>query len=291
MTENQKTQPIELTPVVPVPLDLLQRAITADVRIEVIERLVSLHERAEEARARRSFSAAMSAAKAKIRPIIKTQRVDYATKAGRTRYDYESLGDISDAVDPILSEHGLSYRYRSSQNGQRLAVTCILEHSDGYSETTTLECAEDQGSGKNAIQALGSAVTYLQRYTLKLALGLATAKDDDGRATSQRTSPETQQPQPRPILIDWLGGKGRQPWTGSPDALLEQIHTASLRAMAAGDVSSVSKFRAANAAELRRMSKSATADQRDALIKISALFSRADEAVSAERQKEEGCND
>lgn len=131
-----------------------------------------------------------------------------------------------------------------------------------------------------------------QLYTPEeMAQARAREHEDDGREAKKRTSPETHQPQPRPILIDWLGGKGRQQWTGTPDALLEQIHTASLRAMAAGDVSSVAKFRAANAAELRRMSKSATADQRAALIKISALFSRADEAVSAERQKEEGCND
>ena len=33
------------------------------------------------------------------------------------------------------------------------------------------------------MQALGSAVTYLQRYTLKLALGIATSKDDDGESS------------------------------------------------------------------------------------------------------------
>ena len=36
------------------------------------------------------------------------------------------------------------------------------------------------GPGRTAIQALGSTQTYLQRYTLKAALGLSASKDDDG---------------------------------------------------------------------------------------------------------------
>ena len=50
----------------------------------------------------------------------------------------------------------------------------------GHSESTTLEAAADQSGGKNAIQAIGSTVTYLERYTLLALTGLATHEDDDG---------------------------------------------------------------------------------------------------------------
>ena len=62
-------------------------------------------------------------------------------------------------------------------------MTCVISHRDGYSEETTLTAGNDESGNKNSIQAIGSAATYLQRYTLKLALGLSAAKDDDGRGS------------------------------------------------------------------------------------------------------------
>ena len=61
-------------------------------------------------------------------------------------------------------------------------VTCNLAHEAGHSEETTLSGPADNTGNKNAIQAIGSTLTYLQRYTLVQALGLAAAQDDDGKA-------------------------------------------------------------------------------------------------------------
>lgn len=104
---------------------------------------------------------------------------------GKTDYRFEDLAAIAAAVDPVLSRHGLSYRYRTAQANGQLTVTCVLSHRDGYSEETTLSAAYDSSGNKNSIQAVGSAMTYLQRYTLKAALGLAVSHDDDGKATSK----------------------------------------------------------------------------------------------------------
>lgn len=44
-----------------------------------------------------------------------------------------------------------------------------------------MRASPDNSGSKNAIQAVGSTVTYLQRYTLLAATGLAAAgQDDDG---------------------------------------------------------------------------------------------------------------
>jgi hypothetical protein len=67
----------------------------------------------------------------------------------------------------------------------RISVTCILSHRDGHSEETTLSGPPDASGNKNAIQAIGSTLTYLQRYSLVQALGLAAANDDDGRAAGK----------------------------------------------------------------------------------------------------------
>lgn len=65
-------------------------------------------------------------------------------------------------------------------------VTCRITHVLGHYEETALSAAKDESGGKNSIQAIGSAVTYLQRYTLLSLLGLATKEqDNDGKGAAE----------------------------------------------------------------------------------------------------------
>ena len=66
----------------------------------------------------------------------------------------------------------LSYRWRTtSEINQPVSVTCIVSHRSSYSETNTPSAGRDDSGKKNSIQQVGSTITYLQRYTLKAALG------------------------------------------------------------------------------------------------------------------------
>lgn len=179
------------------PLDMLDRALSQGAGLEVVEKLMDLQDRWERNNARKAFDQAISAAKSEIPPIVKNASVGYENKDGSfTGYKHETLDGIAKVVDPILSDHGLSYRFRSQQNGGMLSVTCIVAHRDGYYEETTLSGPPDQSGKKNAYQAVGSAATYLQRYTLKLALGLSAGKDDDAQAATprqeDRAAPQTE---------------------------------------------------------------------------------------------------
>ena len=63
-------------------------------------------------------------------------------------------------------------------------MTCILTHDMGHSEETSLEGSADNSGSKNSIQAIGSSVTYLERYSLLAATGLAVKNaDNDGAGT------------------------------------------------------------------------------------------------------------
>ncbi len=166
------------------PMDMLNKAVSQGANIEVLEKLMGLQERWEANQARKAFDEAMAAAKAEIPTISKNREVDFTSTKGRTNYRHEDLAEIARTVDPILSRHGLSYRFRVTSNvNEPVSVTCILSHRAGHSEETTLSAGRDESGNKNSIQAIGSAITYLQRYTLKAALGLAAASDDDGSAT------------------------------------------------------------------------------------------------------------
>jgi hypothetical protein len=81
-----------------------------------------------------------------------------------------------------LSKYGLSASWSVKQNGT-ISVTCKITHIKGHFEETTLSAASDTSGSKNAIQAIGSTLTYLERYTLLALTGLATFDgDDDGQA-------------------------------------------------------------------------------------------------------------
>jgi hypothetical protein len=148
-------------------------AVANGASVETLERLMSLQERFEAGQARKAFDAAISAAKAEIPAIVRNA-------TGHNSKRYADFSAIATVVDPILSKHGLSYRFRTTQT-DKVNVTCVLSHKEGHSEETTLSGAPDASGSKNAIQAIGSALTYLQRYSLNAALGLASTNDDDGR--------------------------------------------------------------------------------------------------------------
>lgn len=151
-----------------------------NIDIERMRELVALKRDLDSERARRAFDNAIAAAKAQIKPIIKKREVDFTSTKGRTHYKYEDLAAVADAIDPALAEQGLSYRHRAMQEGKKLTITCVLSHRDGHSEETSLSADYDESGNKNLIQGVASTATYLQRYTLKLALGLSAAVDDDG---------------------------------------------------------------------------------------------------------------
>ncbi|WAJ27580.1 ERF family protein [Antarcticirhabdus aurantiaca] len=169
------------------PMDMLHSAVSSGANIETLEKLLNLQERWEKNQARKAFDNAMASLTANPPEILKNREVDYTSNKGRTNYRHEDLAGVTRALSPAMGPLGLSFRWRTdtSQNGT-VAVTCIISHRDGHSEETTLSAAPDQSGGKNSIQAIGSAVTYLQRYTLKAALGIAASDDDDGRAFNQQ---------------------------------------------------------------------------------------------------------
>lgn len=170
---------------------MLDRAVSSNASLDVVERLMALKERYDLARKREAFDAAMADVKESLPVIKKNRKVGFVSeRAGVTNakvnYQYEDLAAVVENITPILSKHGLSHRFRTKQEGPAITVTCIIAHRNGHAEENSLTGAPDTSGSKNAIQAIGSTITYLQRYTLKAALGIAAAGDDDGN-TSERS--------------------------------------------------------------------------------------------------------
>lgn len=170
-------------PAVVTPMDMIDRALTSGASPEALEKLLALQERWEASQARKAFITAMSQARAKFAPILK-RNDGYAN-----RYKYETLPDVMAAVDAPLGENGFSYDWQTEDLPDgRIRVTCIVTHEAGHSRSNSLaghpNDTADAKANMNGLQRMGGAVTYLQRYTLKAALGIAADKDRDGQASA-----------------------------------------------------------------------------------------------------------
>ena len=152
------------------PMDMVGRAVASGASIEVVEKLMALHERWEANQGRKAFDEAMAAAKAEIPVIFKSREVDFTSTKGRTHYRYEDLAEIAKTINPILSKHGLSYRFRTtSPANEPVSVTCIVSHRLGYSEENTLSAGRDESGALRAEQvaALRAEVEMLKADKLR----------------------------------------------------------------------------------------------------------------------------
>ena len=185
--DEHPTAPVPLTTNEMTPMAMVARALEMGVSADILKQMMDLRDREEARQAKLAFTQAVAAAKAELGPILRTREVNYQPQGkDRVYYRHEDLAGIERQVTPILTAHGLSYRYESDNGPDRpITVTCVLEHVAGHFTRTALSGPPDSGAGKNSLQAIASTTTYLQRYTLKLALGLSVDHDDDGKASDQ----------------------------------------------------------------------------------------------------------
>jgi hypothetical protein len=160
------------------PSSLIAQAVQNGASIETLERLMALEERWQSKIAQKAFFESLSTFQNKCPDLRKTKQVSF----GDTKYSYAPLADIDRQIKPMLKDSGFSKRWEIQDDGDKIKVTCIITHELGHSERTTMEANPDTSGKKNAIQARGSAIEYMKRYTLLGSLGITTADSDiDGR--------------------------------------------------------------------------------------------------------------
>lgn len=170
---------------------IMQIAIQKNYAPEFIEKMMDLQERHEVNQAKRAFHIAMAKFKANPPKIWRDMQVKYEVGQKVTTWSHADLATAAEAINKALGENGLNSTWRTLPlDNNKIRVTCIIAHELGHSEKTYLESNPDTTGSKNAIQALGSAVFYLERYTLFALTGLAPARmDDDGKNAGGKITP------------------------------------------------------------------------------------------------------
>lgn len=208
-------------PVIPTtPFELVAHAAARGASMDELRTFIELQERLEANQARKAYVAAMAEFKRNPPQIMKDKVVGYYNKDGTfTGYKHSTLGAVCGAVVEALGTHGFSHRWDTEQPDSGLiAVTCSITHAMGHCEATRMVAPPDNSGKKNAIQQVASTITYLQRYTLLAACGLATNEqlDDDGRGGQEEDATRTGSAQTK-------GSRTTEQATGLPQYTAEQF--------------------------------------------------------------------
>lgn len=100
------------------------------------------------------------------------------------RSKYADLAEVLNTIRPVFAKNGLSLIQSTGYDGSLVHVTSILAHAEGGYLTTTASCAP----AKSDAQGIGSATTYLRRYSAAAVAGIA-QEDDDGQAAAHNGKP------------------------------------------------------------------------------------------------------
>lgn len=107
--------------------------------------------------------------------------------------NYADLAEVINTVRPIMSKHGISIsQFPAFDSGLASVETIVMHHSGEW-----MSGISSAPVGKQDAQGVGSAITYLRRYSLAAIAGIA-QEDDDGNSAvggqrQQRQAPPHQQ--------------------------------------------------------------------------------------------------
>lgn len=160
-----------------------------NVDIDKMERLLQMQERVQARDAEIAFSQEFAAMQPELPAINRNAQIVHK---GQVISEYAEWSDISKAITPVLSAHGFSLSFKPADVEGKVGVTAILRHRDGHKDEATLPLPTDTSGAKNAVQAVGSTLTYGKRYAAILLLNIRVdGEDDDGESAApviQRTA-------------------------------------------------------------------------------------------------------
>ena len=116
-------------------------------------------------------------------------------------YKYADLEQVLDGAMPALLDAGIYASHWTEAVGDTHYLILLLAHESGQYMRGAVELSAANKRAGSDDQAMGSSITYMRRYTLTAALGLAQA-DDDGAGGG---SPPAKRPPAK------ASRRGRQP--------------------------------------------------------------------------------
>lgn len=176
-----------------------------NVDVAKMRELLAMRKEIIDEEARYDFDEALSAAQAEMRPIA----ADASNP--QTRSKYASFLALDKALRPIYSKYGFAHSFNTTDGAPVDHVRFICDVSrKGHTRRYQIDMPADGKGAKGGdvmtkTHAMGAAMTYGQRYLLKMIWNIAVGDDKDGNGVDegQRLSQDQQDK-----LIELLEAKG-----------------------------------------------------------------------------------
>ena len=169
---------------------IMQAASNPAIDADKVERLMAMYRQIVADEAKRAYLAAFPDMQADLPVINQNGQIEIKEKGGTKviqSTSYAKWEDINESIQPVLRAHGfgLSFRLGVAPDGKQ-NVTAVLSHREGHQEDTTITLMHDGTGSKNSVQAVGSTISYGQRYSSRALLNFQSRaredRDDDGRS-------------------------------------------------------------------------------------------------------------
>lgn len=171
-------------------MQMIERVVlNPEADMDKLDKMLDMQERILNRNAKQAFTADLAAMQSELPLVGKAGE-------GHNNAKYAKLEDINEAIRPTLQKYGFAVTFRIKQTEKLLTVIAILSHRLGHSEDTDLMLPLDTSGSKNAVQAVGSTISYGKRYALCALLNISTGDDTDGNLPPQNNQPQEQQKTP-----------------------------------------------------------------------------------------------
>lgn len=150
------------------------------VDMDKLERLLAMKERQETRVAEQAFAEAMTKAQSKMRAVAAD------ANNPQTRSRYASYMALDRATRPIYTKHGFALSFTTGEAAaDHIMIVCDVSHSSGHTRRYSVPMPADGKGAKGGdvmtkTHAVGAAMTYGQRYLLKMIFNIAVGDDTDG---------------------------------------------------------------------------------------------------------------
>lgn len=133
------------------------------------------------------------AAMAKAQAVVR----DAAKDGKSNRNKYATLESVLVSVREAFGPHGLAVVQMPQDVEGGVVVETMVVHSSGQWMRSSIAVGVKADKGMSTVQTMGSAITYLRRYTLMALAGIA-PEDDDGATAGSAEVKRRKAPEPLP---------------------------------------------------------------------------------------------
>lgn len=152
-----------------------------NTNVDKLERLEAMYNRAQAKIAKQRYDVALKALRLDLPPMQEGGAV--MNRQNEVQSTFVKWDHIQKVLEPLLRKHGFDLSFKSGGTTQQLEVTARLTHEGSHFEESMMPLPHDTSGGKNAVQGVGSSMSYGMRYTARTLINWRSVGSDNDAQT------------------------------------------------------------------------------------------------------------